>query len=811
MATAEPQHIVSVDGFHDFTHFNQRDFSCLSQSGGMGSLSGHNSQVESDAESSPIHDQHSFSAGDLSGNSSFEWNFQNMMPGSTSSSYEQSLDTPPNLSQSSFAESNEINPSQVGALGFLNPAQLNLPTSTSTSGSCASGSPTGVEPILHVFAPSMVSPQLPTADNVNLKRKRQNSLPDLYSNIEQGLPPSRPFHRSVSIGTVADFEFQFPVVPSQNSQPLPPFKSQSQSQPPQERQRVIRRQRTVSASNSPCLDQSAPIDGLMSAMPITQHPQSFAPVPQTQGPPASVPPQNMPNRTFNRSLATIPEAPSNAQPHVTWTTSPHLQDGSSMLSRPTQHLSSSHSQSQQPVFEYSGDMAATYTMPAPPVAPQLPSPAFHPSPMLASPAVGHSPMLHSPAGTVTTATPTLPPTVPRSFPHGRALSMSGMPTFANVKPHQQMQQQPPPQMAAYSQQINSAMASAMMPVMQPQQVGMGRPIHTPAHIRRSSDSELALATYQPNVSTMLRSTSVPQVPPQAFRHNGAQVFGGMLGFEQQHQVLPPPPVTTYSASGMIPGHAFHQYQPTVGFGQPSMPGSPPRKRPAPKRQRVGNPLKPGPRGKKALKMPSPVPTALVPAPYGATLDTSMFVAGNGSICTDPKPTCARIYEPVGVDEFRAAFDVTSQGTLVIKPTVDMDQLVERLLEMHFTGNTTVVDQCFRECYEETSEWNEAAQKKTKYFKCRFDECRDHPFPRKSAIDSHVKTHVGFREFRCTQDPECRISFVRKHDRDRHHLTHRESKTFKCPQCGEDFARSDALLRHGAKPGACKARMVDMGI
>ncbi|GMK59850.1 hypothetical protein CspeluHIS016_0900670 [Cutaneotrichosporon spelunceum] len=801
MATAEPQHVVSVDGFHDFTHFDQRDLTCLSRSGGIGGMSGHNSHVASDAGSSPI--QHSFSAGDLSGNSSFEWTFQNMMPDSNNnsnpSSRDQSLDTP-HLSQNSFVEPTEITGSQVGAWAFLDPAQLNMPTSA--SGTCATASPTGSEPVLDAFTLPGALPQLPMTENVNLKRKRrQNSLPDLYSNIETGQPLSRPLHRSVSIGTAADLQLQFPGAPLQSLQTRPQLKSQ----PPQKPQQVIR-QRTVSASNSPCLDQTAPIDGLMSAIPITQHPQSYAPVPQTQGPTSSVPPQNMPNRTFNRSLATIPEAPSAVQADVTWTGSPHLQDGN-LLSRPPLHLSSSQSQSQQPVFEYNGDMAATYTMPAPPVAPQLPSPAVHPSPMLASPAVGQSPMLHSPVGTVATATPTLPPTVPRSFPHSRAVSMSGMPTFINVKAHQQLQQQPPPQMAAYSQQINSAMTSAMMPVMQTQQVGIGRPIHTPAHIRRSSDSELALAVYQPNVSSMLRSSSVPQVPPtQAFRHNGTQVFGGMVGFEQEHQVLPPPPVTTYSASGMIPTHAFLQYQPIVGFGQPSMPGSPPRKRPAPKRQRVGNPLKPGPKGKKALKMPSPVPATLVPAPDGATLDTSMFVAVNGSICTDLKPPAARIYEPVSVDEFRAAFNVTPQGTLVIKSTVDMDQLVERLLEMHFTGNTAVVDQCFRECYEETSEWNEAAQKKTKYFKCRFDECRDHPFPRKSAIDSHVKTHVGFREFRCTQDPECRISFVRKHDRDRHHLTHRESKTFKCPQCGEDFARSDALLRHGAKPGACKARM-----
>jgi hypothetical protein len=326
--------------------------------------------------------------------------------------------------------------------------------------------------------------------------------------------------------------------------------------------------------------------------------------------------------------------------------------------------------------------------------------------------------------------------------------MSGMPTFINVK--QEQFQHPPAQMAAYSQ-INNAMTSAMMPVMQPQQVGMGRPIHTPAHFRRSSDSELALATYQPNVATMLRSTSVPQVPPQAYRHNVSQVFGGMVGFDQQPQVLPAPPVTTYSASGLPSGYAYLQPS-MVGFSQQSIPGSPPRKRTTAKRQRVGQPLKPGPKGKKALKMPSPVPTALAPALEGAPVD-SMYVAVGGPLCNTDIKLAPKTYAPVSVEEFRAAFNVTSMGTLVIKSVPDMDKMVDRLLDMHFSANSPIVDQCFRECYEETSEWNEAAQKKTKYFKCRFDECRDHPFPRKSAIDSHVKTHVGFREFRCTQDPE----------------------------------------------------------
>lgn len=50
-------------------------------------------------------------------------------------------------------------------------------------------------------------------------------------------------------------------------------------------------------------------------------------------------------------------------------------------------------------------------------------------------------------------------------------------------------------------------------------------------------------------------------------------------------------------------------------------------------------------------------------------------------------------------------------------------------------------------------------------------------------------------------------FVRKHDRDRHvATTHKNEKSFMCDDCGQNFARSDALLRHRAKRDACKARM-----
>lgn len=49
--------------------------------------------------------------------------------------------------------------------------------------------------------------------------------------------------------------------------------------------------------------------------------------------------------------------------------------------------------------------------------------------------------------------------------------------------------------------------------------------------------------------------------------------------------------------------------------------------------------------------------------------------------------------------------------------------------------------------------------------------------------------------------------MRKHDRDRHtQTTHKNEKSFECADCKQNFARSDALLRHRAKRDACKARI-----
>ncbi|CAK9785333.1 unnamed protein product [Cutaneotrichosporon oleaginosum] len=800
MDAAEP-HVVSVDGFHEFTHFDQNSFAFSSRAEAIDDNSGHNSHVPSETGSPPIRNHHSATPAGPTLNPGFDWAFAFPDGISNSSSCDQSLSTP------LLPPQGLVEPADISALGFLDPTELNGVSPSSSSAPVMSRDMTQA----NFFEAFKNAPQPPIMGQ-SAKRKRKSSLPlgCVTGEEQQQASTSRLVQRSISIGSMAEFQ----QAHSTNQLSLVELdgihqhqqQQQQLSQPQPHHHHTMKRQRTSSSTNSPCLADGSPVDGLTRTFVQQQH-QPLGP--QTQGPamPATaIPPAT---RAADRSfLATIPEGPSATPMDLTWS-SQTIQDGNAHPSY---------------MFDCNADMTATYTMPAPPAAPQLPSPAVHSNHMMPSPAVTTSPMLHSPAGMVLTPSLPMPPTVPRaSHQHARAASMSGVPTFFDIKQQEHALHPPLPQMEAYSQQIpsavTSAMASAMVGVTQPP-VGIGRPTHTPAHLRRLSDTAVSLATYQPNMGGFLRSTSVPQPRSQglhhggaAFRHNGTQMYGGMSGMTGYEQPNLGPPPVTYSATGIPAQFTYMQHQPMMGGGyvQSTMPVSPPRKRPVARRQRVGQPLKPGPKGKKAPKMPSPVPPALAPAPDGATLDPIMYGAHNGegmaAAYNGQIKASERLMEPVSVDEFRSAFTITQQGNLVIKSTNDMDQLVERLLEMHFSGNTTIVDQCFRECYQETCEWNEAAQKRTKYFKCRFEECRDHPFPRKSAIDSHVKTHVGFREFRCTQDPECTISFVRKHDRDRHHLTHRESKTFKCAQCGEDFARSDALLRHGAKVGACKARMV----
>ncbi|KAI0394405.1 hypothetical protein F5Y17DRAFT_427758 [Xylariaceae sp. FL0594] len=80
--------------------------------------------------------------------------------------------------------------------------------------------------------------------------------------------------------------------------------------------------------------------------------------------------------------------------------------------------------------------------------------------------------------------------------------------------------------------------------------------------------------------------------------------------------------------------------------------------------------------------------------------------------------------------------------------------------------------------------------------CSFESCGKR-FGRKENIKSHVQTHLNDRQFQC---PACRKCFVRQHDLKRHAKIHTGIKPYPC-ECGNSFARHDALTRHRQR-GMC---------
>jgi len=94
-------------------------------------------------------------------------------------------------------------------------------------------------------------------------------------------------------------------------------------------------------------------------------------------------------------------------------------------------------------------------------------------------------------------------------------------------------------------------------------------------------------------------------------------------------------------------------------------------------------------------------------------------------------------------------------------------------------------------------------KQAKRYICLMESC-DRTFPRKSAIESHIQTHLEDKPFICPHS-DCDASFVRQHDLRRHERIHSGNKPFPCP-CGKGFARGDALARHRAR-GICSGSLV----
>ncbi|PGH15423.1 hypothetical protein AJ79_02399 [Helicocarpus griseus UAMH5409] len=80
--------------------------------------------------------------------------------------------------------------------------------------------------------------------------------------------------------------------------------------------------------------------------------------------------------------------------------------------------------------------------------------------------------------------------------------------------------------------------------------------------------------------------------------------------------------------------------------------------------------------------------------------------------------------------------------------------------------------------------------------CTYEGCNKR-FGRKENIKSHVQTHLGDRQFKCNHCNKC---FVRGHDLKRHAKIHTGIKPYPC-ECGNSFARQDALTRHKQR-GMC---------
>lgn len=80
--------------------------------------------------------------------------------------------------------------------------------------------------------------------------------------------------------------------------------------------------------------------------------------------------------------------------------------------------------------------------------------------------------------------------------------------------------------------------------------------------------------------------------------------------------------------------------------------------------------------------------------------------------------------------------------------------------------------------------------------CQYDDCGKR-FGRRENIKSHVQTHLNDRQYQC---PHCHKCFVRQHDLKRHAKIHTGVKPYPC-ECGNTFARHDALTRHRQR-GMC---------
>ncbi|KAJ9125230.1 hypothetical protein QFC22_000185 [Naganishia vaughanmartiniae] len=288
------------------------------------------------------------------------------------------------------------------------------------------------------------------------------------------------------------------------------------------------------------------------------------------------------------------------------------------------------------------------------------------------------------------------------------------------------------------------------------------------HMARSMSHGYLPVVHQASYMQSFGAESLAVIPGPSL-----PIVPSLCGGSQRRDSQPPPPVSKSMINTMM----------SIGEeAESSTPGDPKSKRV--KHPAVGKRLRPGPRPK-LRRREDP-----------ETVDTPQSDVNQvGGAATTSTPLVCKV-------ELDVALPSATDGQQIFPTRQHPPSTTKR---HHPYGSATSLSKEFLEsCYSPLMVVGEGPESvPCKRYRCNIDNC-GRIFPRKSAIHSHVQTHLEDKPFVCTE-PECNAAFVRQHDLRRHARIHLGTKPFQCP-CGKGFARGDALMRHRQR-GICDGSVV----
>eukprot|EP01083_Nonionella_stella_P171985 588842_1 len=80
------------------------------------------------------------------------------------------------------------------------------------------------------------------------------------------------------------------------------------------------------------------------------------------------------------------------------------------------------------------------------------------------------------------------------------------------------------------------------------------------------------------------------------------------------------------------------------------------------------------------------------------------------------------------------------------------------------------------------------------YKCPYRECNNKPFPSKTKLAYHIRTHTGETPYQCSYDG-CGKAFKTKGNLKRHFRTHTGEKPYQCDVCKKSFSQSSSRNTH----------------